>query len=222
MFIGHYGAGFAVKKLKQKTSVRKPSLGTYFLAAQFLDVLWPIFILSGIEKIELEPAGKAFQTLRFIYYPFSHSLLSTIIWAVLFGFVYFLLKKELRYSILLGLVVISHWILDLISHLPDLQLIPGWDFKAGFGLWNSVPYTVIVEGLIFLGGACLYFTSTKAANKKGSILFWTLIIFLSVIYVLSIMGPPPTSVNAVAASGFAQWLIIGWGYWIDKNRIDLS
>jgi len=79
-----------------------------------------------------------------------------------------------------------------------------------------------VEGLIFLCGASIYFNSTKAANKKGSILFWALIIFLPVIYVLSIIGPPPASVNAVTFSGFAQWLIIGWGYWIDKNRFDLS
>jgi len=120
MFIGHYGAGFAAKKLKLKTSAGKPSLGTYFLAAQFLDVLWPLFILSGIEKIELEPTGKAFQTLRFVYYPFSHSLLSTLIWAALFAAVYFVFRKNIQYAVLLGFVVISHWILDLISHLPDL------------------------------------------------------------------------------------------------------
>jgi hypothetical protein len=222
MFIGHYGAGFAARKINftETESYAKPSLGTYFLAAQFLDILWPVFIALGLEKVSLDQSGKPFQTLHFNYYPFSHSLLATIIWAALFGLVYFVFRKNVKYSILLALVAISHWVLDLISHFPDLQLSPGISFKVGFGLWNSLALTIIVEGLIFVIGAYLYIASTKAKNKRGYIVLWTLLFFLSLTYVMDIIGPPPPSITALTISGFSQWLIIAWGYWIDRNRLD--
>ena len=220
MFIGHYGIGFAAKKLTfpKAKPCKTPSLGTLFLAAQFLDVLWPVFILFGIEKVTIEPTAKAFQTLHFIYYPFSHSLIAAIIWALLFGLIYYAFRKDINYSIVLALVVLSHWILDLISHFPDLQLVPGSNIKVGLSLWNSLTFTIIVEGFIFLFGVYFYFTSTKAINKKGQILLWALLIFLSITYVMDIIGPPPPSIKAITISGFSQWLIIAWGYWIDRNR----
>jgi hypothetical protein len=220
MFIGHYGAGFAAKKLKSGIG-KKPSLGTLFLAAQFLDILWPVFILLGIEKVAIDPTGKAFQSLHFLYYPFSHSLVGAVIWAVLFGSIYFAFRKNINYSIILCLIVLSHWVLDLISHFPDLQLTPGSNIKIGLSLWNSLTFTIVVEGLIFLTGAYFYISSTKAVNKKGQILFWSLFFFLTLTYIMDIIGPPPPSVTAITISGFSQWLIIAWGYWIDRNRKDI-
>jgi len=218
MFIGHYGVGFAAKSLNFSKTTKKPSLGTFFLAAQFLDILWPVFLLLGLEKVSLESAGKAFQTIHFNYFPFSHSLTAAIVWALLFGLIYYAFRKDFTYSIVLALVVLSHWILDLISHFPDLQLIPGNDYRVGLSLWNSLTLTIIVEGLIFLTGVYLYIKSTKSINKKGHILFWALIIFLSLTYIIDIIGPPPPSVKAITISGFSQWLIIAWGYWVDRNR----
>lgn len=213
MFIGHFGVGLASKKIE-----RKPSLGTLFLAAQFIDLLWPFFIIFGIEQVNIEPGNTAFNPLSFIYYPFSHSLLGVIVWAFLFGLIYFILKKSFRSSVILGLLVISHWILDLITHIPDLPLFPWSSLKVGFGLWNSVPLTIIVEGSIFFAGVYFYLSSTKANNVTGTYSFWSLIIFLIVVYVMNIIGPPPPSAEAIGYVGLSQWLIIAWGYWIDKNR----
>lgn len=213
MFIGHFGVGLASKKIE-----KKPSLGTLFLAAQFIDLLWPFFIIFGIEQVNIEPGNTAFNPLSFIYYPFSHSLLGVIVWAFLFGLIYFILKKSFRSSVILGLLVISHWILDLITHIPDLPLFPWSSLKVGFGLWNSVPSTIIVEGAIFFAGVYFYLSSTKANNVTGTYSFWSLIIFLIVVYVMNIIGPPPPSAEAIGYVGLSQWLIIAWGYWIDKNR----
>jgi hypothetical protein len=213
MFIGHFGTGLAAKKLDPKIS-----LGTLFLAAQFIDLLWPIFLLLGIEKVQIEQGNTAMTPLNFISYPYSHSLFGVLIWSVLLGAVYFLLKKNFRSSLLLGLLVMSHWILDLFTHRPDLQLLPWSDFKMGFGLWNSVALTIIVEGLIFILGSYFYMTATKTKNKKGSFSLWGLLIFLSLIYVMNIVGPPPTETNAIAIVGMFQWLLIVWAYWIDRNR----
>jgi hypothetical protein len=213
MFIGHFGAGLAAKKIDSK-----PSLGTLFLASQFIDLLWPVFLLFGLEKVKIEPDNTAFTPLNFILYPFSHSLLGVLIWSVLFGTVYYIIKKNYQSSILLGALVLSHWVLDLLTHKPDLQIFPWSDFKVGLGLWNSIPLTMIVEGAIFFAGTYLYLQSTKATNKKGVYGFWSLIIFLTLVYLMNIFGSPPPDEKTIGVVGLSMWLLVWWGYWIDKNR----
>lgn len=213
MFIGHFGVGLAAKRIDSR-----PSLGTLFIASQFLDLLWPIFLLVGLEKVKIEPGNTAFTPLNFTYYPFSHGFLSVFLLSIIFGAVYFILKRNLKSSILLGSLVLSHWILDLIVHRPDLPLIPWSDVKVGLGLWNSVILTLIVEGFIFIAGAYLYIKTTKAENKKGSIGLWSLVVFLIIVYLMNVFGPPPPSSDAIAIAGLSQWLLIIWAYWIDKNR----
>ena len=189
-----------------------------FLASQFIDLLWPTFLLLGIETVKVEPGNTAFTPLNFSFYPFSHGLFSVIIWGVLFGGVYYFFKKSIKSSIILGALVLSHWILDLFTHIPDLPILPWSEFKVGFGLWNSVLFTVIVEGFIFAAGSYLYFTSTKAENKKGSIGLWSLLGFLIIIYISNLAGSPPPDQLAIAIVGQSQWLLIIWAYWIDRNR----
>ena len=213
MFIGHFGAGFAGKKFSKSAS-----LGTYLMAAQWIDLIWPIFVLLGIEKVEIEPGISSVTPLDFTYYPFTHSLFGVLIWALLFGFVYFLIKKNTRVAIILGLLVLSHWVLDLFVHIPDLPIFPGLDIKVGFGLWNSFAATLILEGLVFTVGLYLYLKSTKAKNKTGALALLGLVVFLVAIYISNLLGPPPLSAEAIGIVGNAQWLIVLWGYWIDKNR----
>lgn len=214
MFIGHFGVGFISKKIDAK-----PSLGTYFLASQFIDLLWPLFLLLGIEHVNIDPGNTAFTPLDFIYYPFTHGFVSVLIWSVLFAGVYYFLKKDKRSSIILGLVVMSHWFLDLLTHRPDLPLTWWSDFKVGLGLWNSVLLTVIVEGALFLGAVYIYLNFTKAKNKIGSIGTYSLVAFLIVVYVMNLIGPPPPNEQAIGFAGLSMWLIVVWGYWIDRNRM---
>ena len=214
MFIGHFGVGFAAKKVIPKTS-----LGTLLLASQFIDLLWPFFVILGIERVAIDPGNTAFTPLDFIYYPFSHSLLGVVIWALIFGVVYYFIKKNLKSSFILGLLVLSHWILDFITHRPDLPLFLGSDSQlVGLGLWNSIIATVIIESIIFIAGVYFYFAVTKAKNKVGTYSLWSLLIFFIIIYLSNLFGPPPESVEVVGYVGFAQWILIFWAYWIDRNR----
>lgn len=213
MFIGHFGAGFAGKKFSKTAS-----LGTYFMAAQWIDLIWPILILLGVERVEIQPSATAVTPLNFTYYPFTHSLVGVIVWAILFGLVYFIIKKNIKVSIILGLLVISHWFLDLLVHIPDLPIFPGEGIKVGLGLWNNFMATVLLEILIFGIGAYLYLSVTKSKNKTGTYSLIGLITFLILIYAANLFSPPPDSVKAIGILGNAQWLIILWGYWIDRNR----
>lgn len=213
MFIGHFGAGLAAKKIDNR-----PSLGTMFFAAQLLDLIWPLFLLIGIEKVAIEPGISKVNPLDFIYYPWTHSLLVVLCWSFLFGIIYYLIKKNLRSSIILGILVLSHWILDLLMHIPDLPIFPWSDIKVGLGLWNSVTGSVLIEVAIFGIGIYLYLAATTAKNKKGSLGFWGLVLFLLIIYVMNFFSPPPPSAEAIGYAGLLQWLFILWAYWIDKNR----
>ena len=213
MFIGHFGVGFGAKKI-----ISKPSLGTLFLASQFIDLLWPLFLLFGIEQVKIDPGNTVVTPLNFIYYPFSHSLIGVLIWAILFAGVYFLLKKDLKVAVWLGILVTSHWILDLLTHRPDLPLLFNNETMVGFGLWNSFIGTIIIEGSIFAAGIYFYLKITKAKNRTGNIAFWSLIGFLVIIYLSNLFGPPPPSEEPIGLIGLAQWLLIAWAYWIDKNR----
>ncbi len=217
MFIGHFGVALAAKKVN-----KEPSLGTFFIAAQFIDLLWPIFLLLGIESVKISPGDTAFTPLEFIYYPFSHSLLGVLFWGILLGVIYYLIKKNYKASMLLGALVLSHWVFDFITHKPDLPLFPWGELKVGLGLWNSVLFTVIVEVAIFVAGLLIYFKTTKAVNKKGRFGFWGLMIFLALIYIMNMSGDPPPSVDAIAYIGLLQWLLVAWAYWIDKNRTTLN
>ena len=217
MFIGHFALALAAKKIDPK-----PSLGTTFLAAQFIDLLWPVFLLSGLEKVEIDPGNTAFTPLNFVSYPYSHSLLATMIWGVLFGFIYFLLFKNKGTAVLLGVLVISHWFLDLLTHRPDLPLGFAEQTKLGLGLWNNILATIVAEVFIFAAGAYFYIRSTKAKNKTGSWSLIALLIFLTAIYFMNAFGDPPPNAEAIGYVGLFQWLLIAWGYWTDRNRTSIT
>jgi len=215
MFIGHFAVGLASKKAEPK-----PSLGTYFMAVSFLDLLWPIFLLLGVEHVEVVPtAASPFEKLNFIDYPLSHSLLMTIVWATLFAGVYWMLRRDGRSAAWLWMCVASHWVLDYFTHRPDLPLMPGGSALVGLGLWNSATATVIIESAMFIAGIYLYLRATKAKNKTGTFAFWGLIVFVLLAYVSSLLGPPPSDVKTIGWFGLLGWLTVVWGYWINKNRV---
>lgn len=213
MFIGHFAVGLGAKKVAPQIK-----LGTLFFAAQFLDLLWPIFLILGIEHARIVPGNTAFTPFDFYDYPFSHSLLASIGWAVLFGGIYYYVKKNFRNSIIVGCAVFSHWLLDFISHKPDLAIAPGIHIVLGLGLWNSIIGTIFIEGFLFIGAVYIYIRTTKSIDRIGNYAFWGLILLLLISYIANITSPPPPNMTAVAYTGFAQWLFIAWAYWIDRHR----
>lgn len=209
MFIGHYALAFASKKID-----KLPSLAILFVAVQFLDLLWPIFVLLGIETFEIEVGNTAMTPINFISYPYSHSLLMSIIWAILLALVYFLITKNKKGSVLIAALVFSHWILDFITHGADLQISPFSNTRVGLGLWNAPILEMIFEIGLFAAGIYVYF---KAVNPKRKIAFWSLTLFFLVIYLMNIYGPPPPSTSAVAWSANAMWIFVIWAWWIEKK-----
>jgi len=213
MLLGHYAVALAAKRFAPRTS-----LGTFILAAQLLDLLWPLFVLLGWEHLRIVPGLMAASPFDFVSYPYSHSLLMAIVWAALFAAAYNFLRRYPRGAVLIGLAVVSHWMLDAPMHRPDLPLWPGSQIKIGLGLWNSIAATVTIEASLLAIGLMIYTRATRPRDRSGTWALTALIVCLSAIFVSVFFSPPPPSETAVSILGIAAWLFVPWGYWIDRHR----
>ena len=212
MFLGHEAVAFAAKRYAPATS-----LGTLFIAVQFLDLLLPVFLLLGIEHVRIKPGITAFNPLDLYDYPYTHSLLFTLVWSALFGLGYYVLRRDKTAACVTGICVFSHWILDAVVHRPDMPLYPGGALRIGFGLWNSIAGTLIVEISMFLVSLLVYLRTTTARGMAGHVSLWSLVVVLMVIYIGGIGSPPPSE-SVLAIVGLSAWLLVFWGFWIERTR----
>ena len=119
---------------------------------------------------------------------------------------------------MVGLLVLSHWVLDVLTHRPDMPLYPG-SVKVGLGLWNSVAGTLIVEGAMFVAGVAIYAAATRPRDGVGRYGFWGLVAVLAASYVSSLFAPPPQDMTALATFAIIfGWLFVLFGWWVDKHR----
>jgi membrane-bound metal-dependent hydrolase YbcI (DUF457 family) len=211
MFIGHYGLAFGAKTLKPQLS-----LGILFLAVQLADLLWPTLLLLGVEQVELQPS--AGQAVTFSHYPISHSLVMSVVWSLLLAAGYWITRRDTQAALLVGLCVLSHWLLDVVVHGPDLPLYPGTSPLVGLGLWNHLLLSQVVEVPIFVAGLYLYLRRTRAVNKTGRYALWSLVAFLVLVHVGNFFSPAPGSVTELGWLGQLLWLPVLWAHWADRNR----
>jgi membrane-bound metal-dependent hydrolase YbcI (DUF457 family) len=177
----------------------------------------------GLERFEIDPGNTAMTPLSFVHYPYSHSLIALLVWGALFGALYSVLNRTgIKTALIIAGLVLSHWILDVVTHRPDMPISLGDSMRIGFGLWNYPVLAVITEMLIFAAGIWLYAAHTEARDRVGSIGLWALVVFLLIVYAVNILSPPPPSVDAVAWAAQAMWLVVAWGYWVDRHRSQLS
>ena len=212
MFIGHFGVALAAKKLTPRTS-----LGSLFFAAQFLDLLWPIFLLAGLEHVRIAPGITRMSPFDFYDYPITHSLLTAAVWSVAVGGAYYLLRRSGRAAWVMGVAVISHWVLDLLVHRPDLPLWPSGP-KVGLGLWNFWVLETVIEVSIFAIGCWLYFSVTRPRDNVGRYALWALLVFLFFGWVASLAAGAPPNERSMAWGALSMWIVVPWAWWADQHR----
>jgi hypothetical protein len=214
VFIGHLAVGFASKRLAPRAS-----LGPLVAAPLLLDLVWPIFVLAGIERIHVDPGNTAFTPIAFDSYPWSHSLVTSAGWALLFAGVYYAVTRYALGAAVMAGGVVSHWLLDAASHRPDMPLYPGATSPlVGLGLWNSVPGTIAVEGSMFAASVALYVRATRPRDGTGRWALAALVGFLTIVYASNVVGQPPPSASAVAWVSLGTWLFPVWAGWADAHR----
>lgn len=213
MFIGHYALAFAAKK-----AAPKANLGLLLLATSWIDMVWPVLLLLGLGRVRIAPGATAYTPLFFESYPWTHSLRFTALWGLAVGGFAFAWTRDRRTALAAGLLVVSHWVLDWVSHAPDLPLWPGSP-RFGLGLWNSVPATVAVESSLFVAGLALYLRATRARGTMGHVALWSLVGTFAFMYVGNSLGlAAPPSERVLALSALIGWLPPVWGLWIEAAR----
>jgi hypothetical protein len=212
MFIGHFAAGLALKRFAPQAN-----LGWLIASVCFLDLLWPFFLMAGLEHVEIDPGNTAFTPLNFVSYPYTHSLAMSMVWAAVFAGVYFALTKYSAAAIAVGLGVASHWFLDWVVHRPDLSLYPGGE-KFGLGVWNSIPLTLALEAGMFAIGLWIYLTTTRARDRVGSYAIWIFVVVLLLSYIGNVLSPPPPSETALIYFTPLVWIFVALAVWADRHR----
>jgi hypothetical protein len=214
MFVGHFAAGLIGKRVAPAAS-----LGTMILAASFPDILFCLFLLAGIEHVAIQPGITAVNPLDLYDIPLSHSLLLDVVWAAALAGVYFWRRGDRRGTWVIFAAVLSHWLLDFVSHRPDMPLAPGVARYFGLGLWHSMWATFVVEGLLWLVSIVLYARITYGKTRAGVFGFWIMIAVLTVLWIVSLGGAPPPSLLAVAIVNSVLGLaVLAWAYWVNRLR----
>lgn len=189
MFVGHYAVCLAIKSYERKTS-----LGMLFISAQLLDLLFFSLALAGIESFSLHEHYLAASHLRIEQFHWSHSLVASLVWSVLVYCIFMYLipvrgSKAHRVALLMAFAVFSHWVLDYISHTPDLALLGSDSKKLGLGLWNSALLTWLLESTMLVVALMFYIKSTRIRRKKGKHAMAILVIVMLIVNTAYIYGP---------------------------------
>jgi len=212
MFVGHLAVSLGSKALEPRASL------ALLIAASFgIDLLWPILLLAELEVVQIDPGNTAFTPLAFESYPWSHSLLLVLCWGAVGGMLSYWRTATRRIALVVGAVLVSHWLLDFLTHRPDLPLWPGGP-EVGLGLWNSIPGTLVLEGGLLITAVGLYSRKTRPTDRTGSWALWSLIAFLGIIWMSQPWSPPAPNATVVAATALGLWILPAWGYWIDRHR----
>jgi membrane-bound metal-dependent hydrolase YbcI (DUF457 family) len=216
LLAGHLAVALGSKRIDPTVSI-----GANVAAAFALDLLWPLLLLAGVESVEIHPGDTAFTNLAFVSYPWSHSLLTSSLWAGAAVPLGRLAYRSWRAGALLGALVLSHWLLDFVTHRPDLPIWPGGP-EGGLSLWNSVPGTILVEGTLLAACTWLYVRVTRPSDATGRWALIALLLLIAAVWVTQPWSPAPPSASAVAWGGLVLWLLPPWASWIERHRVAVS
>ena len=213
MFVGHLALGFGAKRWV-------PAVGLGWLVAAVIgvDLLWPIFLLAGVERLRIVEGATAVNPFVFEHYPWTHSLLMGLAWGVLLGVIARGRGIRAGDAVVVGALVVSHWLLDAVTHVPDLPLWPGISPRVGLGLWNSLVGTFAIEGAMWVAGIAVYLNARPVRGRRAAVAFWSFVGLATVIWAAGPWSPPPPSVQAVAWLGLVTWLLVPWAAAADRRR----
>lgn len=211
MFIGHFALSFAAKRW-----VPRVSLAALFGAAAFADLLWPVLVAAGVEAVRITPGITVMTPLDFVSYPYSHSLVMLAVWGLLFGWIGARAVRDRGVFLVLFALVVSHWVLDYVTHRPDMPLYPNGP-KLGLGLWNDPLAERAIELGMYAVGIWIYLHATRARDGIGRWALFGLVTLLLLVFLFN--SAPPPSVTALWVAALAGGgLAIAWAYWADTHR----
>lgn len=212
MFVGHLAVALGSQKASPATS-----LVWLMMAANLVDLVWPVLLLAGVERVRIDPGNTAFTPLAFESYPWTHSLLMGLVWGAALGVLARWRGVSRRGAWLVGALVVSHWLLDYVTHGPDLPLWPWPSDVHGLGLWQSIPATLIVEGLLWIVGIGAFLAVRRPRGVHGTLALWSFLSVSTFLWATAPYSPPPSDARALAMFALVGWIIVPWAWWIERT-----
>jgi hypothetical protein len=210
MFIGHFAPA-----LVAAAHPKAPRLGLLFAGAQLVDIGFATLLFSGAEAMRVTPGISAMNPMDLYHMPFTHSLLGCALWGLAFGVLVALMLRSSAAGVIAGLVVLSHWFIDWLVHIPDLTLM-GSEPKLGLGLWN-VPWAAMPLELAFIGGGFWWLARARGGMTQR---LWVLLGVLLALQAFNWFGPQDSEYSAaIPATMLAAYaVLIGLAVWADAPR----
>jgi len=217
MLVGHFAIGLIGKR-----AAARASIGTLVLASMLADMLGFVFILAGLEHWRIVPGGRGIESMELYDIVWSHSMAMVVLWGLLLAALYRWRTRYRSGTLVVFVAVVSHWILDFISHRPDMPLAPGVSGVYGLGLWTSSRWTLVVEGGLWLASLIVYMRMTRAKKRAGTYVFWLVVALLTLSWLSNFMGSAPPAAQdpvsgSIAALVFFS-LMMAWAFWMDRLR----
>lgn len=212
MFIGHFAPALVAAARPQAAG-----LGTLFVAAQLVDIGFAALLVPGVEAMRIVPGITAMNPMDLFHMPYTHSLAGSIGWALLFGALVWIATRRRAAAIGAALVVVSHWFIDLLVHIPDLTLA-GAPPKLGFGLWNHPGIAMPLEIALISGALFHYKMRTRA--PAGDTRLWVLVALLALVQAIDWFGPKePVYSLAIPATMLGAYAVLALtAAWTGANR----
>jgi len=219
MFIGHFGVGLALKRADKTLS-----LGLLFIAVQLSDLIYGVTLLLGVEKVSIIAGASPLTSAEYIFFPYSHSLVATLLLAGLIALIFLVVPfkssvPKSRTALVMATAVLSHFVLDAITHNSEMDLLGNGVYKIGLGLWNYPIASYIVEALLLITGLWIYLRSTKSKGLGGKYGLPILGGILLILNAVNTFGMYPTSAENLAMTMLAVYLsTIVIAFWLDRKR----
>lgn len=215
MFIGHYGPAFGLRP-----ACKPVPLWVLFIAVQWLDVVWALLVLAGVEKLRIVPGFTQGSALDLYYMPYTHSLPGALLLSLLLAAIVAACTSAARARafVVTAAAVFSHWLLDLVVHVPDLPLYDN-SMKVGFGLWRHVRVSVSLELMLLFAGAWLYARQVPARRASGDRWLWLFVAALALLEIYNSVGPAPTGARPMAITAlFAYGVLALFAGLVERAR----
>jgi hypothetical protein len=191
-------------------------------------LIYGVTLLTGVERISIIAGANPLTSAEYIFFPYSRGLVATLLWAGLVALIFLIapFKSSLpksRTALVMATAVLSHFILDVIVHNPEIDLLGNGVYKIGLGLWNYSFASYIVEALLLIAGLWIYLRSTKGITFSGKYGLPILSVILLILNAANTFGLSPTNMENLAMTMLAVYLgTIVVAFWLDRKSIDRS
>jgi membrane-bound metal-dependent hydrolase YbcI (DUF457 family) len=126
------------------------SMTPLLVSVQAMELAWVGLNYLGVERTTTAPTVESVADIHLAWIPYSHSVATVLAAAAL---VWWTIERGLGRRALgraVAIGIVSHLVLDVATHAPDIALWPGSRFpQLGLGLYNGAPAAAFLVEMLY-------------------------------------------------------------------------